>query len=874
MRTDILRVFETPQFGAAGTDARYPRTIAEIANVQVQYALDGSDTLTFSVPASDDMIDLLTARKVVRLAIPDEGESEWLISRTSQAIGPAGQGVLRVECDPIRVVMSDAGIVEKVVTGNTSYTNLGGINGSIENYLATFVIPHLTRRGYSWIEIGDIDSAQQFDYSFEAQTATTVIEELVKQVGHEWQLRRDEPNSRYLIDIVERIGEVITDIQAREGSNILELVSQRNREQLFTSIRPIGNTRPDRQEPANLGLAAWRVTDVTGDDVSVEPHFGGIGAIIEDGQHVGLYLQAVLGTYHLIEGSVEATQTFELPTGAGALFAVGDSVTIVADSSGTWLSSVESASGVAQFGFVQGKIASNHFVERQYLRNPNLDLPSASAAIASGRVDGNYTDATVIDFKDLPPNFDFGDGVYVVWANLGVRISTGAVGATSGTGTITITVTDAWTIPNNASVAIIQRQTSTTDFTPLRYTAADGNFVGHKWTPAAEINETANVDGAVSNIARVSVKNLPPNFVVYAGTNISGGNFRNAYVLRDTTTDGSGNVTLDISTVANQANNDPVTLRRPDWRTNPGTHDGVVLGTTWSRGDVALPGWQMQQDVWVHDNAELSVFCAATFSAWTHDTVNFWDTTRGPRIVLRRAQDNELVANGAREPLTFIAPHTAYTTRATLFTGVSSGPYRWVIEGPRQIEETVGSPSFDRNGPFSWAYVLNRVTLHVSDSVGGTILEGSTATNIFQDAQLALLASRQWPATYTARLSEIVSEWGLPSNSPALALGAIIRLRAPSMKVDLLLRIVGIEFDPTNPAERTFIFDTDPSRLSKLAAQSRLPAAFVDIDTAVSAGRVRQSAIVRTAPPVRIPGAERFVVTGTATGAQPVNPLP
>lgn len=884
MRQDILRVLETPEFGPAGTDVRYPRTLSDIATVRVQYSLDGSDVLTFSVPATDEMIDLLVARKIVRLAVPGEDVTEWLIARTSQEIGPKGQGVLRVECESIRFVMSDAGIIEKVVTGGTSFVNLGGINGSIENYLATFVIPHLTRRGYSWIEIGNIESNQQFDYSFEAQTATAVIEQLVQQVNHEWQLRRDEPSGKYLIDIVERIGEVITTIEAREGTNILALASQRNRERLFTSIRPLGAPLTQTQERANLGLAAWRVTSVISDDVSVEPHLGGIGAIIEDGQHVGLYLQARTGSYHEIQGSVENTQTFELAPGAGASFVVGDSVTIVADNQGTWITSVESQPSINEYGFVQGTINSNHVVNRAYLLNPFVEVPTASANIASGRIDGNYTNDTVITIKDLPPNMDFGDGVYLISTTFSPpieRISTGAVGSTDGSGTITITFTQSTSFDDNDIVVLAQRQTATQNFAPLRFNSGNGNFVGHKFTPSSEINESCNVDGNISSSHRIPLKNLPPNYPVYAGTAVVGigSTPSRLWVLRDEVSDGSGNVTVDVPLLVSASDNQAVTLRRPDWRTaapaGQASND-VVLGSMWSKGSSADLGWRIHQDVWIHSALQgsgLQVEIAARFAAWTHDINNQFNSTTGPRVLIRNPSSNSIIAAGSRSSFTWGSAYAAVDTPAVLQTFVTAGLYRIEAEGPRNIPRLVGTTFFDQ--AFSWAYVLTGFSAKI---VGGPqsefINEGSTATRIFQDGQLALIASRQWPATYTARLSEIQSEWGLPASSPALGLGAIIRLKSPSLKLDLLLRIVSIEFDPTNPAERVYVFDTDPTRLSRLSAQLRQPTTYVDVDATVVANRVRQAARVQSSPPVIISGAQRFEVVGTEPGAQPVNPLP
>lgn len=873
MREDILRIFEGPEFGAAGTDPKYPRKLTEIGiNPRVRYAIDGRDILTFSVPDTPDMRSLIVARKVVRLSAKDEQVSEWLVSRTTQAAGPDGSGMMQVECDPLRVVLADAGILEFIEQGQTAYANLGGLNGSARNYLATFVLPHLARRGYTWIEIGQIDSSIQFSFSWDAFTATQLIEALAREIGAEWQLRRDEANNRYVIDMVDRISGVIADVEAKEGLNILTLVRQRNRERLFTSIRPSGQLGEGEQERSTLGFNAWRVTAVSGDNVSVAPHQGGIGAIIEDGQHVGLYLEAANGTYHEIEGSVEATQTFELGTGAGASFAVNDDVAIVADNQGTLITSVESPSGIAQFGFVQAQSTSKHLGYRNYVKNPSFTVPSLPSNVLVGRVNTGGTSFTA-DLKDLPPNLFIPRGTRIlIEATGGVCEATGADATTDGSGNLTVGMArnTPWGPPNTAVWLFLYPDIQPAPWT-LRITGGTASVNGGAYplipVPAGpEVNQTATVGAAIIDRAWVNLSGLPANFVIPAGTSF-GGDQR--WVLETAQADGSGNAAVKVFTKASIAfPTTTVTLRRPALLRS-GVGFLILKSADGAFG--SQQGEPLGQTIgWVNRGPYYLNVDFTTYSDTVSSNIN-WSPTRtsSDRVVGPRLVSGEPVLTDPVQ-LNFDATYTAYRRSITATGTLSTGATALSVRLPH-----VQDLNTDQGTSF---WIFNRATWTVGDSPRPFVI-GSEATRIFQDGQLALLASRQWPATYTARLSEIVSEWGLDPNSPALDLGSFIRVRSPSVGIDTILRVVAIEYDPTEPSEKTFVLDSDPERISTLASRARPRPVFVDLNVEVVSGRVRETILVDESPPVIAEGAERFIVPAgedapTTDAPLAVSPLP
>jgi hypothetical protein len=835
-RQSVITVYEGPQFGPAGTDGRFPQILTEIGSnhpigvsARVRYALDGRENLVFSVPDTPEMRALLAARRVIRLTPPGEITSEWLVSRTTQASGPFGAGMMLVDCDPIRVVMSDAGVVE-LIKNRLIFANLGGANGTVRNFLATFVIPHLTRRGYGWIEIGQIDSAVQFNLSWDSQTSTQVIEALAKEVGAEWDLRRDEANSRYLIDVVERISGVLSSVEAREGNNILSLVRQRNRERLFTSVRPAGQIAEGDQERGTLGFASWRVTGVSGNNVTVAPHGGGLGAILENGQHVGLFLEAANGTCHQIQGSIESSQTFQLPSGSGASFAVQDDVMIVADNNGTLISSVESPSAVAEFGFAQGGAQSKHFGYRNFMPRSIIQYTN-TPVIEHGTFSATATSATQ-SFSGLPVGFVIatGDLIKQNGSFLAQTVATG--GTVDGSGNVTITLSGSISATSGDDAQFFRTSTlALNDWgnAGRLYPTTDG--------PQLQLGLSWIVNGSITNSSKISLRSLPANLFIPAGTFIfSIPGLR--CTVKDATTDGSGNVTLLLNDIVTAADALPFTPHRPIYSTG-----------TKPSGWFDAPSITFTRDIYIKNRALQTVWFTREF-LYARFAVASTNPQSG-ELRVRTLSGTEIAASASTEvDVQVDGVVNGLMHVKTLNAGrLASGTYRFEIVTPAE----------DTAGTVNAMFRMERCMISLGNAPQ-PFVEGSEATKIFQDGQISLLLSRQWPATYTTTLSEIVSEWGLDPYSPALALGSLIRLRASSLGVDTILRIVAIEYDPTDPGEKTFTLDSDPERISTIIARTRPPPLFVDVDVEIVDDRGRSTVLVNETPPVVAPGAERFVI--------------
>ena len=301
---------------------------------------------TFRVPRTDEWVGQARPGRVVVVTARDE-TSEFFISQRRDNLA-SSRAVF--QADPIHVILRDVGILDRIEDDGSSTIELGGPDSgmSFQNYWYTFLAPFLARHGLQWIQLGDVESDERLVYSWEALTPQAIIVALVDQLKHEWRLRRDAVNQRYLLDVAERL--VVPDLvsQAGQGLNIISLRRILDRERMATVIRPIG--RLGSGEPGDISLALLRVTARSGNDVTLASHadVGGMGPVYEADQWVGSYLEATDGTAYEIT-STTTGQVLTLASG-GSSFAVNDEVRLVADADANPVFEVASRGAVEEFG--------------------------------------------------------------------------------------------------------------------------------------------------------------------------------------------------------------------------------------------------------------------------------------------------------------------------------------------------------------------------------------------------------------------------------------------------------------------------------------------------------------------------------------------
>lgn len=847
MRTPVFVALEAPEFSGARTNDTYPRVLSEVLTTtrpMVRFTLGNRESLMFAVPATSDLRSVLAARRVIKLTPEGEPASEWLVSRVVEAVAPGNSAALVVECDPIWAVMGDVGIIEEVLVGGQSFSNLGGLNGTPANYLATYVIPALQRRNVNWIEIGTVDPTVQFDYSWDANTPLQVVNAVAGLSSAEWYFERDDAYQRYLINLVDRVGSSAPIVRVREGLDVLQVDTQRTRERLFTAIRVQGDLENGSDERSNIGLASWRVTDVTSDVVTLEAHGGGIGPVLEDGQHVGLYLEAEDGSFLEIVDST-APDEIEVEVGGGADFAVGDDVMIVADTQGTLLTELRSPSGIANFGYAQGLIQRAGLAFRNFVKNPFVrDFDGSQIEVYRVRV--NVTDSDTYNATSVPSGFSWDtDDKLWVRGTLHNVLNSG-----SGTGPIDVNGTTSAGGGGAFDGVLFKNAVSRK---PTGYTVGvTGAFLrtvgtGEEIVSAelrgsqdfgigATLRQTLNIDGVPANKvfpAGTIVTYIQPILFTRAAIAVTG---------EEVTANGSGEVDLPICRIAAQTWNDnlAVDLYLPplqDGEVGCGSMPTTSTAGNNTRLDVACP---FRLVPGLNRVVVSATFVGASARAWT--------SPNGPHI--------GLVVDGNLEGTNFVTD-----TRTGTGFRYRSGRADFALEGidDPNVSVRIQWPSVQSTLlECTW---LTGVSVALTNEDSPQIIGGSQATRLFQFGQLALSASRQWPATYTATIEELSSAWSLPLDSPAFALGAYIHLTSPSAGIDQILRVTEIQFDPLDPDLKTLVLDTDPERITQITAKQRPRAVFVNVDVTVDIdGRARETVLVSESPPVAVSGVNRFVV--------------
>jgi hypothetical protein len=851
MRTPVFVALEGPEFAGIQTNTNYPRVISEVlatTRPMVRLTLGNRESLMFAVPATADMRALMTARRVIKLTPPGEYASEWLVSRVVEILAPGNAPALAVECDPIWAIMGDVGIIEQVFEGGQSFANLGGINGTAANYLATYVIPALQRRNVSWIELGQVDPTLQFDLSWDSQTPLQVLNTVTSITGAEWELERDEAYSRYLINVVDRIGSSAPVVRVREGLDVLQVDTQRTREKLYTAIRPQGDLETGGEERANIGLATWRVANVASDVVTLEAHGGGIGPVLEDGQHVGLYLEADDATWWEIVDST-APDLLELESGGGASFAVGDDVMITADDQGTLLTELQSPSGIAAFGYVQGTVPRGEKGYRNWVRNPfvvNFD----GTDIVPQRVRLRQQSGTQYQIVAAPSGFTWGTSDRILADNAIHNVTNSGSypadmfidvsGATQSFGGIG---RDCVIFKN----AVNRKPAQFDDVTIAAYLRTVGTNEG---VAAGEANGAQDFSISATLRQVLNIDGLPAGLIVPVGTVIARVTFLGREALGvvgiAAVVNSSGQVSLQMLRFPAFpiADNEPLFVYLP-----PLLNNSVACASLTSSSQ---PGsFRPRLDPIFGFRVVPGINRLVVTATFASISQNSWASPNGPYI--------EVFVDSVLEGTSYAVDERGGTGLRYL-----SGKAQVVIEeiGNDDVEVRIRFPS---NAVCTW---LTGVQVALTREENPAIVEGSQATRLFQAGQLALAASRNWPATYTATVEELASAWDLPTDSPAFQLGAYIHLTSPNAGIDEILRVTEIQFDPLDPKVKTLVLDTDPERITQLTSKQRGRAIFVDVDIQVdNDGRGRETVLVSESPPVVVSGVNRFVVP---SGVQPL----
>ena len=881
-----MRLLSAPEFASNSTIIC---AINEVVSVDISQREDGTHELSVIAPVDAAWLESVKARRVVWLK-SESVVTEWLVNNKSDSLG--GAEVL-VRCDPLHRILADYGVIEYVsAAGALPHANLGGVNGTIENFLETYVIPALTARGVTWIKTGTIDfTDEQFTLAFDNTTVLGLIAKLAKAASGVWQLSRDEINEWYEIDILESFGQSLPEVWVSEGRSALSLVRQFDREDLRTALRPIGQLAGQEEERATIGMASHPVLGVSTDTLTLGRHgFEGdatVGPISEDGQFAAVmdgavtlyaarYLEAPDGTFKAISTTV-SPQTVVVATGQGTAFAVGDDVVFVGTSSGTLLTELASPEGIAEYGFVQGSVELPYAGHRNWALNPAWRFHGADApptAIA-GFVDGVHVGATsiVVDGFTAGAVIKVGDVFQITSTALSVdRIITQATVTTSGTVTI---VLQNGRSPGDNYPAMIHRMASRTASYWDRLPADIQHAHPYRSDRIAISTISCLAMGAhagdATDGAYVSLDGIASGVVIRPGYCIERNDSLGRWITAGATVSTDGIARVAVINPLLLSDNQAVTIHGPAI----GEGSGYVVGQPAGQSTTSIP--TLSQDIFVRYVPGISnkLWACVDYEAMSALAAGGGGAASGaglvrpPRIIIADSGGSELAALNADDwSPTATAEQLSQVLRVAHEITVSTSlklRFRWPYR----------DGVYGHNEPWVW---LRFIQLHMGLSESASLVEGSEATKLFYDGQIVLAAHRQWPAIYTTTNIEMADAFGVDPDTQALAMGSVIRLRAASMGIsNVMLRVVGVRYDPFDPRVKQLTLGTAPKYFTDQVGRVRTRPLRVHIDVDVDAGgHVVKEAIVNEDPDAELPGSSRIVGDpgSIVTGALTIETIP
>lgn len=405
-----IQLWSGPRWAA---DSQLVAFASDVVTLSSRLRLGQDHELNMTVERSADWLSEIRPGRHLWMPSLSPQAPEWRLDSRSVST----TGVVGLRWIGVRSYLGELGPVV-AERGRGEVSNLRGVNLSALNYLSTFILPFLARRGVDWIGIGTVDRPRQFELAWEGLSVPDLLDLIATQAEGEWWLQPVQGG--YLLDLVERTGGDAEEVWVSEGVDLLELRRNQPMGNLTTVIRPMGKPSTGG-EPSRSTLAenAWRVAGLDGATVQLAHHRGGRGPILEDGQFASAipgvaphgYGLMWGGTVSPISGSAAPDLvTVDDPSG----LAVGeDAMIVLLDEAGEALGLTElpSPSGIAVSGVIVRPMDTQLGGSRNWAANPFL-RGGEGQEVAVGRW-ASGTGST-IEVTDLPADTVFPAGSQVM----------------------------------------------------------------------------------------------------------------------------------------------------------------------------------------------------------------------------------------------------------------------------------------------------------------------------------------------------------------------------------------------------------------------------------------------------------------------------
>jgi hypothetical protein len=763
----ILQVWSDPR---ATTGAQALGPLTGWSNAVVREQRDTAPSLTFAVPSAVADAASLAPGRIVRVLSTARGAQEWLVQRITDTDG-VEEGTVRVQCGSILDLLGLRGLVR-----SGSVTSFPAVTLSPLDLLSRYVTPNLAEDGLDWVTFvtsEGYDDPIAFP-AFSRWTRLQVLTTLAQSLGARIDL---EVLSGYSIILraADRDGRAVP--RWAVGSTLSRVERTRDLAEIVTAAQLVpagGSAQP----------TMWRVDEITGagpywvrlQDPRTTPSpafFMPPGPILEDGQHVGRWIETRGGTAHEILASVAPDQVqVAAITGLQAspddlTTEERDLVSLVANTTTSApLTEVTAPSAIAAgLGRIVRDIAAPGITSaRQLARDPVFFAHDSAGPPVSPLYYPAVGTCPAVSHRTI-------DGP--TW--------TAVADGTSGIGDTTVTVRGAtgWVYPGEFLVLPASQFRRIGGTEPIRFLDS---------TTVLPIPITVALDTAITDGQAVSL---------YTGT------LAQTWPARPTSAQIAALVAVDPA-----AESPTYRLRFTDATTSGAVPPAVGVGQR--RNTEVRIKFDAARPV-VHAAASFLVrngHVSAAFGNWDAGSVNTADPAA---VVTRRLPAVMLVGNPSGTPT-----RLAWGMMTPIVA--AGGLEEQVVSCSATIaaDTTVALAVIPGRADISWQ-ACRWVALWVSDGAGDpapitTVFQGSGTQLAYQLAQAQLARGARFRLTG-------VDVRALMDAATPVALNQIVRLAAPSLGVNTDVRIVALEWNLDTPNTITADAGGIGPRLSSVTAQ-------------------------------------------------------
>lgn len=723
---------------------------------------------------------------------------------TGMEDGAAGAPTVRVKGEPIVSILRDVGPLREPTVGGGSYYSRGGIDLTPTQYIDEFIIAFLEDYcGITWIARGTVDFTGTHSISWDAWTPLQLMTELERLTGGEFEFERNG-TTNYRIHLRTRVGQSAQQAVVSQGRNLVDAVRTRSPEGFATVVQPFGMVPEGSVERATIGLASWKVSAVSSDDVTLVDRAGGDGPVAITDQFVGNFLLATDGTLWEIEATTTAG-VFSLETGGGASFTAGDEVEIRKDGDGTLLE--ELVDPDASQRVVGTFNADDMRGERNYAANPFADTWTTKPSGVYADVNGAHVASATLALDGIvPADKAFKEGDAIAFLNvLDKNVFRVTADATAAAGAVTLSVSPSVTCSNNDQVAIYNLTAPPDGWTDVNDGTSKISIFQYRPSSTSEL--TGLVNGTTSN-RRITLDGLTAGAEIYAGDALqkTGGLATEwAPIVLPATVDGSGNVTVTTAAIQGTpgtfTDNEAIRIVRPSIPASAADSVVTLLCRKQNSGDTGVTGAVLQlpeitvpflpdrPTLWVRAGFTIRGQGAFNNTSIVAPKLQLWDGSALAEVVA----DAELT--GDLDNDTQVAVHVGYQMTADLTASVR------VLGAARN-----GGGNLFVGDPFTF---VRWIAMSLgSDDPSTPPVWGSHATPLWQYGNRRLLAHRQLPTSWSVTARELVDRFGLTPAEAQLVLGGEVRLVCQELSIDDTFRVVEVNYNLVDDGDTSFTLST------------------------------------------------------------------